>query len=440
MLPRIDQTGGLDPNSLFKDEFEEELGYAFGSLLHQQEAELLAELDRREQPEDPGPGWWETWGSTMAVTLAPYLINMVDVAVQTGAQGSLAPISWAEVLRQSENWANTYAFGLVNNINSSTQAELQAALSSFYTGQLSYDDMIARLSSQFGPVRAATIAATETARGFERGLDIYEDLLGRARIKTDRVWWAERGACALCAPNHGRYRERDGWTISGVPAHPRCRCWTEVVIVGGRGDLAADPREKLLRMAQPTASRMLDDAMLWEPDITASLLDLTNEQGGEMSGLEFRLKGQDSLARKLVAVSQDEAVSIEVASQRLTDTVRYTSLYQADDLVSGYRATAAALEDQGYSLHKFTNYFGSGGAYEGLNTWWKDGEGHIFELQFHTPASLQIKEANHTLYELWRVSQDSAERTRLWDAMIDAWQAAEYQRPAGWEELGTFGS
>ena len=47
--------------------------------------------------------------------------------------------------------------------------------------------------------------------------------------------------------------------------------------------------------------------------------------------------------------------------------------------------------------------------YRGVNTQVKTPDGYTFEIQFHTPQSLAIKEKNHVLYEQARVLDLSKE-------------------------------
>lgn len=59
--------------------------------------------------------------------------------------------------------------------------------------------------------------------------------------------------------------------------------------------------------------------------------------------------------------------------------------------------------------------------YKGINTLVKNSDGYIFELQFHTYQSLQIKEQNHKLYEKSRLtSTPSEEVEKLTDIMIES--------------------
>ena len=223
---RFSITGEVDPFALFKDQGEEDLGFWWASQFNQQYDDLLAQL-ASDQPRDPPESWWEKWGTALTIGMIPIMLNFAEIAIQENATGfSAVAIDWNRVIGEATNWADTYSFGMVKDVNAISQANLQEQLRLFYNNQLSLKDMKANLLPIFGPVRAAAIATTETTRGFERGQDILEEHLKQSGVLTDRQWFTEPGACAICAPNEGKFRDRDGWTTSGAPAHPNCRCWT----------------------------------------------------------------------------------------------------------------------------------------------------------------------------------------------------------------------
>ncbi|MGP1376827.1 MAG: hypothetical protein ACTTKS_04595 [Bulleidia sp.] len=51
-------------------------------------------------------------------------------------------------------------------------------------------------------------------------------------------------------------------------------------------------------------------------------------------------------------------------------------------------------------------------SYKGINTLIESKDGYVFELQFHTPQSLEVKEMNHKLYEEARLRDTPPERKR----------------------------
>ncbi|HKZ53786.1 MAG TPA: hypothetical protein VJ085_10960 [Candidatus Acidoferrales bacterium] len=230
MSDRVSLTGDIDPDGKAKDERELSLAELLGISLEEQYLDLISRLER-DNPQDPGDTFWEPW---LAALLALLVLSLRETA-ETGAEAAMlrlgVGVDWDEVLSEASNWAGTYSFSLVRDIVAKDQAALQEKLQQYFNGQLDFDGLVKSLESRFGPVRATNIAITETARGWDRGLDIYEDALNRQGILTDRLWFTldDGGVCNVCRPNHLRLRSQ-GWTTS-YPAHPRERCWTAIVIL-----------------------------------------------------------------------------------------------------------------------------------------------------------------------------------------------------------------
>jgi hypothetical protein len=78
------------------------------------------------------------------------------------------------------------------------------------------------------------------------------------------------------------------------------------------------------------------------------------------------------------------------------------------------------MENLGYKRTNLNNYWLKAKmAYNGVNTNFATPEGYIFELQFHTPESLELKNILHPIYEKFRECKDELERIRLNDIMIE---------------------
>lgn len=68
----------------------------------------------------------------------------------------------------------------------------------------------------------------------------------------------------------------------------------------------------------------------------------------------------------------------------------------------------ASLPNEGYNTIVVKNYWNApNNPYNGVNTFVKSPSGQIFELQYHTPESFEVKNGKmHKLYEEWRVLPD----------------------------------
>jgi len=156
-----------------------------------------------------------------------------------------------------------------------------------------------------------------------------------------------------------------------------------------------------------------------EPAITEELQRiLSRVDGATMPGLDFRLKGADSLYRKVATDLADLDVrDVGAALARIKDAVRYTAQMPEGGFTHGVESVVKQLTDAGHAPVSWKNTFGQPG-YQGINSAWRSPDGQVFELQFHTPTSFDVKMAGHDLYEAARLPHvEPAEARRLEDEM-----------------------
>lgn len=81
--------------------------------------------------------------------------------------------------------------------------------------------------------------------------------------------------------------------------------------------------------------------------------------------------------------------------------------FESEGFTANVKNVMAQLETQGYKTTTLWSNFKSGVAYKGINSAVTTAEGDLFELQFHTPESFEMKQdINHSLYEQARVLED----------------------------------
>ena len=159
------------------------------------------------------------------------------------------------------------------------------------------------------------------------------------------------------------------------------------------------------------AARLIASARKHEPTVTADLQSAVKTTGAHLSGLDYRIKGEDSLKRKLETKARAKGIAIEDYSRRVTDALRYTSVSETETFVDDYRSIVDAMARKGYTEIEVTNTLKTPDAiYRGVNTLMKTDDGYVFELQYHTPESLKVKEVNHKLYEEHRQDNTSEKR------------------------------
>lgn len=157
--------------------------------------------------------------------------------------------------------------------------------------------------------------------------------------------------------------------------------------------------------ASARAEVLRDRAMQAESRVTSDLKALVSN--GEMIGVQHAVKGQASLARKIEVDAIEDQLSVEDSARFIGDSLRYTAQFEPKDYNAGTKAMIEGLIAKGYHLIGFRNTWQKQGEdtpiYQGINTNFMTPDGHIIELQFHTPGSFYMKhDTNHAMYEEWR--------------------------------------
>jgi hypothetical protein len=126
------------------------------------------------------------------------------------------------------------------------------------------------------------------------------------------------------------------------------------------------------------------------------------DAGRHLAGLENRLKGRDRLAEKVNKAMTERARTVDQAVATIKDAIRYTFCYSDDRYTEGVYADCERVERAGFKHVDRRNSWDAE-EYKGINSRWRvPGSGQLFEIQFHTQASLDAKEDTHWAYEKLR--------------------------------------
>lgn len=130
-------------------------------------------------------------------------------------------LEWGNLGKPTSDWARWYVDSLVAGLIGTSRRLYEAD-----HGDMTQEEIDFWLAGYFSETRAELIASTETTSGFWHGQEIMAGLLILQGFRLEPVWntQMDERVCTICAPNHGLER-RQGWTVSGLPAHPRCRCF-----------------------------------------------------------------------------------------------------------------------------------------------------------------------------------------------------------------------
>lgn len=176
--------------------------------------------------------------------------------------------------------------------------------------------------------------------------------------------------------------------------------------------------QQMSERADSYATSLLDGLGKIEPGVTKSLSDMADQYGGRMEGLDFRLKAQDSLSRKIRDKSLVSGKPMDTVTGKIGDALRYTMMLDGNRYAEGAGAVLRDFESQGYTVVDQDNTWHPGNIYQGINTVLRSPDGHMFELQFHTEQSFAAKTATHADYEISRDPKAPiAERLAAWNRM-----------------------
>jgi hypothetical protein len=140
----------------------------------------------------------------------------------------------------------------------------------------------------------------------------------------------------------------------------------------------------------------------------------TADPDRRLAGLEHMLKGEDRLKEKIAdEMTAKPELTISNAVDAVVDPVRFTFAYSPQRYAEGTLSDVERLKSEGFELVKLKNLW-TDDQYKGINSQWRRPEtGLRFEVQFHTPESLEAKELTHKAYERIRSTASPPERQEL---------------------------
>lgn len=179
----------------------------------------------------------------------------------------------------------------------------------------------------------------------------------------------------------------------------------------------SDPTEYGILKAQVKGMIYYDKAVLNEPDITAQVKKVAESVGMANLGLEYRIKTKESFLEKVRKNYNPNGNEYEIK-----DIVRYTLGSDPVNLTDKTLQTIDIFDQRGYNTIRIKNTWGPDSSYNGINTFIKASSGQVFEMQYHTQESFDLKNGElHELYEKQRRIQDdeSEEYLEIEDKMIE---------------------
>ena len=176
---------------------------------------------------------------------------------------------------------------------------------------------------------------------------------------------------------------------------------------------------KTLNKARQIAEDLLNQAKANEPNITADLQNIALKVSAKIVGLENKFKTIESLTHKLMTTAHLNLQTIVEASETINDALRYTFILSVENYVDFFEQTIEILWQNGYYVpeNRIWNAWKNIGGkfdkgYRGINISVISSQKQVFELQFHTDKSYELKTEMHNLYKESRKKETSIERRR----------------------------
>jgi hypothetical protein len=256
------------------------------------------------------------------------------------------------------------------------------------------------------PVRAADAAAASPLDARERAAEH-----ARHRANVDETYATARDSWAQALPGlHSAWEDH----VERYPERTRPTPRTQP-----DGSWVADGGRKLTPEQNAEASKACEDIREeGERVILPAMLRIeAADPERHLAGLDNMLKGEDRLKEKIAdRLRYQPDSTTRQAAMEVPDAVRFTLAYGERHYTEGVLADVERLKAEGFELIKLKNLWAKD-QYKGINSqWFRPESGLRFEMQFHTPESLEAKELTHKAYERLRSPLTSkAEENELED-------------------------
>lgn len=170
--------------------------------------------------------------------LVRYILTGVIGGVELFAESVTVGVDWAGYDQRALDFAKTYAFNLIKDIDATSKIRVSKAVQSFVElPGFTIGDLEGLLKPIFGEQRSRMIAVTETTRAYARGQQLAADELKKKfpDVRVVKTWFTNNDdqVCELCGPLNGVevdhdkpfYEITDEYTDGNPPRHVNCRCW-----------------------------------------------------------------------------------------------------------------------------------------------------------------------------------------------------------------------
>lgn len=196
-----------------------------------------------------------------------------------------------------------------------------------------------------------------------------------------------------------------------------------------------DEKKLYSAKARALAKTLRESRIKDEPETTEAMDQVSMATGGRLDGLKYRVKDEESIARKIDSDAADTGKPLDEVAAEMNDILRYTMVYPDGRYSASVGKALEALEAQGFKVSNVKNFWEEGDIFDGVNLKVVHPKGYEVELQFHTESSLSVKDASHNIYKKYRKEQNPLNRYQQYKEMQAIWNTADVPRPKGWRNI-----
>lgn len=181
--------------------------------------------------------------------------------------------------------------------------------------------------------------------------------------------------------------------------------------------------------ARAEARKLISAARLAAPKTLSDLTTIGSKYGGTLRGTAHQLKTESSMLRKITNDVRDTGWSPAYTAGRVYDGLRYTYTLSPSAYTAGIKAIRSDLTAAGYTHVRTKNFWGGDGQ-AAVQSVYLTPTGTYFEVQYHTPLTLQVKSPSHDLYDEAKGLDPTSPKAKSLDKQIqELWAPVQADPP-----------
>lgn len=209
--------------------FEAEMERRLGKIWDAQRREVMRLLGDPPNINNVPESYWNNGGKAIRKAISSvledvYLAQSLALAEQVNLQ-----VDWMMVNQNAINWASRYAMQLSSDLNKRTRDMVTELVQGYFQNGWTIDELAERIARFYDPIRARTVAITETTNAaVQSQIQTANDISRIYGVQFKEVWRVSEydRVCEVCSPKDGKLTSEVGYP----PEHINCACYVEYTI------------------------------------------------------------------------------------------------------------------------------------------------------------------------------------------------------------------